>query len=248
MIQEISIIIPTLNEEYYLPELLKSIVAQDFSGKLQVVIVDGQSKDRTATVARSFSKKIPDLTVIEVKRGTSFQRNSGVEKAKYKYLLFLDADIILPKGFLNGIAKRTNPSEDFITFVLHLPIIPNFFDYLFVITMYSFVFIMQFFEPAVSGSFIFTTRKIHDKIYGFSVGAILGEDSDYGKRAIAAGARYHLYFRNYVYGSPRRARKMGRLNLIWFWIRSHMYIRKHGPVRDPDLFPYAFGEHGKFIK
>ena len=248
MITELTIIIPTLNEEHYLPVLLTSIAKQDYTGELQVIVVDGESSDRTVAVARKFQKKIRDLMITQVKKGTSFQRNRGVEKAKYNYLLFLDADVILPEGFLTRLTRSANPEEDFIAFALHLPITPNFFDYLFVVVMYSYVGIMRFLEPAVSGSFIFTTKNIHTKINGFEEGAILGEDSDYGKRAIESGAKYHLYFRNFIYGSPRRVRQMGRLRLIWFWIRSHSYIRKHGPIKDPNLFPYIFGEHGKYIK
>ena len=248
MISELSIVIPTLNEEHYLPVLLSSIAKQKFDGKLEVVVVDGQSADKTVVVAKNFEKKIQDLTIMQVKKGTSSQRNKGVEKAKYKYLLFLDADVVMPDGFLSRLMQEASPDEDFIAFALHLPITPNFFDYLFVIVMYSYVWIMRYLEPAVSGSFIFTTRRIHKLISGFEEGAILGEDSDYGKRAIAAGAKYHLYFRNFIYGSPRRVRKMGRVRLILFWIRSHMYIRKYGPIKDPTLFPYVFGEHGKYVK
>lgn len=248
MISELSIIIPTLNEQYYLPELLKSIVKQKFEGRLQVIVVDGQSKDKTVSVAKSFTNKISDLTVLEVERGTAYQRNRGAEKAKYKYLLFLDADIILPDKFLNRLASQTDPHENFIALALHLPIKPNFFDYLFVISMYAYVVVAQFYEPAVTGSFIYTTKKIHEKIHGFMEGAILGEDTDYGDRAIKAGAKYHLYLKEFVYGSPRRVRKMGRLRLMWFWTKSHMYIRKHGPITDPKLFPYVFGEHGKYLK
>ena len=99
MITELSIIIPTLNEEKYLPKLLQSIVKQKFQGKLQVIVVDGASNDNTVNVAKSFSKSFVDLQVIQTDMGISGQRNKGVAKAKYEYLLFIDADIILRKNF-----------------------------------------------------------------------------------------------------------------------------------------------------
>jgi len=38
----------------------------------------------------------------------------GAKKAKYKYLLFIDADIILPKHFLNRFLRRINVREQFV--------------------------------------------------------------------------------------------------------------------------------------
>src|ERR1700744_4037192 len=101
MINEISIIIPAYNEEKYLPKLLYSISQQDFEGKMEVIVVDGNSEDKTIDVAKSFRKKISNLSILALrKRGISYQRNRGAEKAKYKYLLFLDSDMILPQHFL----------------------------------------------------------------------------------------------------------------------------------------------------
>jgi len=57
MINELSIIVPALNEEKYLPKLLNSILQQDFKGKTEVIIVDGNSEDRTIEVTERFKKK-----------------------------------------------------------------------------------------------------------------------------------------------------------------------------------------------
>lgn len=246
MISEISIIIPTLNEEYYLPQLLQSIAIQTYTGKLQVIVVDGQSKDKTVAVAKRFVGKIKDLPVFEVQRGTSHQRNAGAEKAKYDYLLFLDADIVLPPRFLEQLAKKAQVKGDFVDFALHLPIKPNFFDYCFIAVMFSVAFVLQFFDPANSGSFIFTTKALHKKIHGFTKTAVFGEDIDYMKRGLKAGAKYHLRFLPYVLASPRRLRKEGRLRLIYIYFKSGLYFQKHGPIKDPKLFPYVFGEHSKY--
>jgi glycosyltransferase involved in cell wall biosynthesis len=246
VISEFSIIIPTLNEEHYLPQLLASIARQSYKGKLQVIVVDGMSKDKTVAVAKHFADKIVDLTVIEGQRGTSHQRNIGAAKAKYEYLLFLDADIVLPPHFLEQLARKAQAKGDFIDFALHLPIKPNFFDYCFIAVMFSIAFFLQFFNPANSGSFIFTTRHMHKRIHGFTESAVFGEDIDYMKRGIKAGAKYHLRFVPYVLASPRRLRKEGRLRLMYIYFKSGLYFQKYGPIKDPSLFPYVFGEHRKY--
>src|ERR1035437_1336418 len=103
MINELSIIIPTLNEEKYLARTLQTIVEQDYQGKLEVIVVDGQSTDNTLKTADSFKRKIKDFAMISAIKGISHQRNIGATKAKYKFLLFLYADTYLPNNFLSKI-------------------------------------------------------------------------------------------------------------------------------------------------
>jgi glycosyltransferase involved in cell wall biosynthesis len=95
MNEKISIIIPTLNEEKFLPKLLESLsyqTDQDF----EVIIVDGRSKDKTVDVARSFVGKVPRLSVVvSDKRGVSYQKNLGATKAAGEWILFIDADAIV---------------------------------------------------------------------------------------------------------------------------------------------------------
>jgi glycosyltransferase involved in cell wall biosynthesis len=111
-----SIVIPTLNEEKYLPELLKDLSQQSFKD-FEVIVVDGHSEDKTQQKAENFSKKI-QITVIPVsKRNVSFQRNTGSSQAKSHWVLFMDADNRLPKYFLEGVRYQLikNPSTDIFT-------------------------------------------------------------------------------------------------------------------------------------
>src|SRR3712207_1321738 len=96
----LSIIIPTLNEEHYLPPLLESLKSQ--RGQFEVIIVDGNSSDRTREVTEEFRKTFDHpLHVIKLEKpNLSLQRNTGVKNSRYDLLLFLDADVILPPGFI----------------------------------------------------------------------------------------------------------------------------------------------------
>jgi glycosyltransferase involved in cell wall biosynthesis len=113
LIDEISII-PTLNEAEYLPQLLDSIAEQTYGGKLQVIVVDGRSRDKTAEVARSYSGQLPDLVVLETNRGVGHQRNIGAEQAKYAYLLFIDADVVLPPRLLEQLTRKVRVNGPFV--------------------------------------------------------------------------------------------------------------------------------------
>jgi glycosyltransferase involved in cell wall biosynthesis len=113
-----TIVIPTLNEEKYLPRLLEDISKQTFPKELfEIIHVDGNSDDKTVTEAKKFSKKINLKTVIIKKRNVSTQRNKGAKLAKGKWVIFMDADNQLPPYFLDGIKYQLakNISTDIFT-------------------------------------------------------------------------------------------------------------------------------------
>ena len=91
----LSIIIPTLNEEKYLPLLLKSIKEQNVKD-YEIIISDAQSTDKTLDIAKKNNCKI----VLGGLPGKA--RNEGAKVAKGNLLLFLDADVLLGPNFLKN--------------------------------------------------------------------------------------------------------------------------------------------------
>ncbi len=112
----LSIIIPTLNEEKYLPTLLTDLSRQTYTG-FEVIVVDGHSDDQTVSKANHFIHRLPHLTVINSPiRDVSHQRNLGAQQARAEVLLFLDADNRIEPYFLLGIKYRQEQSRaDFFT-------------------------------------------------------------------------------------------------------------------------------------
>ncbi len=90
----VSVIITTKNEESYLESLLKSINDQTYK-KIEIIIVDNNSQDKTKEIARRY-------TALVFNKGPerSAQRNFGASQAKGEYLLFLDADMELEKSVI----------------------------------------------------------------------------------------------------------------------------------------------------
>jgi glycosyltransferase involved in cell wall biosynthesis len=243
VIDELSIIIPTLNEENYLPRLLQSIIKQDYQGKIEIIIVDGGSKDNTLKVANEFKEKIKDLIIVSTPKSTSHQRNAGAKIAKYKYLMFLDADTFLPKHFLSKITGKINPEEDFVGIPLLLPLDGNLIDFLYVFVAYVIIVIVSFFTPIVTGMCLLTTKRNHAKIDGFNEKAVYAEDADYGFRSIKARTKYRLYLDCYLFSSVRRRREIGRLRLSLLWVRWYFDLVIHGAITDKAKYKYAFGNH-----
>ncbi|OGG09057.1 hypothetical protein A2154_03425 [Candidatus Gottesmanbacteria bacterium RBG_16_43_7] len=106
-----SIIIPTLNEEQYLPVLLKSLAVQT-SQDFEVIIADGTSTDRTVEIARSFKNKLPKLSiVISQTANLPLQRNLGAKNASGNWLVFADADGLLLPYFIERITDFVEHSK-----------------------------------------------------------------------------------------------------------------------------------------
>jgi glycosyltransferase involved in cell wall biosynthesis len=249
MMTELSIIIPTLNEEQYLPRLLESIATQSYTGKLQIIVVDGHSEDNTLQCARSFADKIVDLRVITAKRGIGHQKNVGAARAKNEFLLFIDADVILPPLALEQLARKTRPEASFVATVMHTSEDVTLADRVFLSLVYVLLFVAWIGRvPVTNGDFMLTTKTNHRRISGFVEGALLGEDTDYGVRSVRAGAKYHFYFKPAIIGSPRRIRDMGRLRLLVLWSRVFLHVRKHGPVFPGSGIEYPFGHYNNASK
>lgn len=99
-VPELSIIIPSYNEEARLPATLERIAAYlSGSGReTEVLVVDDGSTDRTAAVAESFREKLPSMRVLSngVNRGKGFSVRHGMLEARGRMVLFTDADLSAP--------------------------------------------------------------------------------------------------------------------------------------------------------
>lgn len=97
---ELSIVIPSFNEEARLPATLAKISEYIRASKreTEVIVVDDGSRDRTAEVARAFEKEIRNLRVISNgdNRGKGFSVRRGMQEARGSVVLFTDADLSAP--------------------------------------------------------------------------------------------------------------------------------------------------------
>jgi len=97
---QISIIVPSFNEEARLPASLELIAAYVSSRNrsTEVLVVDDGSNDRTAEVAASFADRIPNLRVLRngENRGKGYSVRHGMQEARGEYVLFTDADLSAP--------------------------------------------------------------------------------------------------------------------------------------------------------
>jgi glycosyltransferase involved in cell wall biosynthesis len=97
---ELSIIIPSFNEEQRLPASLEKIAGyiRERRPNSEVIVVDDGSTDRTAAIAESWGDRIPRLRVLSngMNRGKGFSVRHGSLEAHGEIILFTDADLSSP--------------------------------------------------------------------------------------------------------------------------------------------------------
>lgn len=96
----VSFIIPALNEEQHLPACLRSLQLLERPGgevELEVIVVDNQSRDRTAAIAREHGAKV---VMVTTPGRVSRMRNLGAKESTGDLLAFIDADCELSRDWL----------------------------------------------------------------------------------------------------------------------------------------------------
>jgi glycosyltransferase involved in cell wall biosynthesis len=103
----ISVVILTLNEEATIDRCPNSITRQSFpKSEIEIVVVDGNSTDRTREIAELYTPKI----LLENRHTFGYARNLGVSSAKGKYVAFISADAWAELDWLTNI-KETLTSQ-----------------------------------------------------------------------------------------------------------------------------------------
>ncbi len=108
----ISIIIPVYNVEGYLPQCVKSIREQTYTGEIEILLIDDGSTDYSGRLCDEFSKIDERIKVYHKKNGgLSDARNFGIKKSTGSILCFVDSDDFLHKDYLQelySIKKKYN--------------------------------------------------------------------------------------------------------------------------------------------
>lgn len=227
----LSIIIPTLNEDKYLPLTLNEIKKQNFDN-FEIIIPDAGSTDKTIEIAKSFGCKIASGGL------PAKGRNEGAKAAQGDLLLFMDADnIFIPKNFLKQlITEFEHRNLDCASFPIFIQ--GDRLDR-FLYGIYNlWVEISQSFMPHAFNSMIIK-RELHQEIEGFDEDIKLAEDHAYIRKAAKVG-KFGFIKTAPIITSNRRFKKEGRLMGYLKYILAGIYIFLFGNIKT-DIFKYRFG-------
>jgi len=230
----LSVIIPTLNEQNYLPKLLTSIKRQGFSD-YEIIVADAGSSDGTVEVAGGYGCKV-------IQGGLpAYGRNRGAEVAKGALLLFLDADVVLPDGFFEkALAEYEARRLKIASFGL-VPV-PKSKKYSLLFNIFYNVPIrcLEHLLPHAAMA-ILMERAIFEMVGGFDETIKIAEDHELARRVKKLG-KYGLIKSVKIFVSPRRFEKDGGLRTYLKFLLAELYMIFRGPIRR-ELFRYQFDHH-----
>ena len=178
MLPEISIIIPTLNEEESLAGTLDSICGQEI-GK-EILIADGGSSDDTRKIAEA---RGDNCRVVSCKKqGRAAQMNEAANLAKSEILLFLHADTVLPENcqvLADAVAAVSQ----------HRDVVGGGFERVFdspscILGLTCRVGTIRSRDLGIilGDQGIFVRRDVFERLKGFDESLRLGEDLDFSRR------------------------------------------------------------------
>lgn len=107
---KISVVVPALNEERFLPRCLESIGRQDYRDEYEVIVVDDGSTDRTVQIARESGVRL----IFSGGKGTFHARQIGAEAASGEIVVQADADTTYPQNWLTRIAEHFEDCPDVV--------------------------------------------------------------------------------------------------------------------------------------
>ncbi|MBN1300256.1 MAG: glycosyltransferase [Melioribacteraceae bacterium] len=224
-----SIIIPTLNEENLLPNLLGQIVSDKLKAKYdyEIIVSDGGSNDYTVEYALKYCDKVV-VHKEKCKQNISEGRNKGAEVAEGEWLIFLNGDVIISDVDLffrlltelssdnkyAGITLKVDVEDKEKT--MSDKIFLTFYDYYF-----HFLNIVG--VGMGRGECLILSKNSFKELNGFNSNLAAGEDFDLFKRLRRKGKIYYSH-KLCVYESPRRYRKYGHLKIFFTWLANSIFV------------------------
>lgn len=238
-----SIVIPTLNEEEYLPQLLQALGKQVYRN-FETIVVDANSYDNTYQKAQAYRRSLPSLKIITThKRSVSYQRNLGAKKASGVFLVFFDADVTVPANFLEKINKEIVGRK--LTFVTtKLDSDKSMVTASIITEMTNIVFRLAktIGKPSVPGFNIVVHADSFFNIDGFNERMTMSEDQDFALRMHGRGIPLEILEEPKLTMSLRRLHTEGKLQILYKILYSNIYFALKGPITK-QIFEYQMGGH-----
>ena len=116
---DIAVIVPTYNVEDYIEKAMLSIINQNFSGKIELIIIDDCSTDLTVEKVNNVIKMNKNFNIKflqqkqNMRQGTA--RNRGIKECNSKYIIFLDGDDFFDNNALQTMFEKAEKENcDFV--------------------------------------------------------------------------------------------------------------------------------------
>lgn len=220
---KISVIIPTLNEEQNIAELIERLLV--LPERPEIIVADGGSADGTLAAAQGHAH------CISCPPGRAIQMNAGAKAATGDVLLFLHADCRLATGALQQINKALADRAvvggcfrltiDSASFILKLVALSSNLR-------------AKYGSLVFGDQGIFVRRQVFEEVGGFPEIALM-EDWEFSR---AMGKKGQLTVLNTpIYTSPRRWEKHGIWRTVWLMHKLKLlYLLGRSPAELKELY------------
>ncbi|MGA3174009.1 MAG: glycosyltransferase family 2 protein [Syntrophorhabdales bacterium] len=243
---KLSFVIPAYNEEAYLRGCLESIIGRIKKSAVhaEIIVVNNGSMDKTRERGLSF----PDVTVVdEPAKGLPRARQAGYRAAAGDLIANVDADNLLPEGWLERVFDEFSKDDSLVA--LSGPLVyhdlsrlgrlcTRFFYYIAYVSYLLTHYVLKTGGMLQGGNFVLRKSAL-ETIGGYNTDIeFYGEDTDIARRMQAAG-RIKFTFGLPMYSSGRRLAEEGVLatalryavNYLWVLTFKRPYTRMSTEVR-----------------
>lgn len=213
----ISVVIPTFMEEQYIATLLSKLA--EVEPRIEIVVVDSAGQDNTAEIAKHFTDKVYQIR----ERGIAKARNYGANHASGSLIVFLDADVKVPKNFTEKL-QETFKDAKVVGATCHImPEHGKFFEKVFFKFYNILIQTTAKFKPHSRGEFFAVRKKEFAQVGGFDESLPCLEDHDLAHRLSKLG-KFVFINDLTVYESMRRFRKIGFSKVVGTWITDYIFL------------------------
>lgn len=172
----ISVIVTTKNEESNIGNCLDSVTKQKLTtGRFEIIVVDNESRDQTRAIGLRYTDR-----VFTKGPERSAQRNYGAEIAQGRYILFLDADMMLTEGVLEECLAQCERDACAGLYIPEKIVGTGFW-----IKVRNFE--RGFYDGTCIDAVRFIRRALFLKIGGFDISFFVAEDWDLDRRLAGEG-------------------------------------------------------------
>ena len=232
---DLTVLIPARNEEKNIEKTLLSVKEQ--GQDIRIIVVDDCSRDNTAAVAErtigTSGTVIRGRSLPPGWSGKLWAMEQGLSKVNTRYVLLLDADILLKPGIVaTAINIMRKNGLDFLSLMARLRM-KNLYERLF---MPAFIYFFKLLYPfmlsnrpghfvaAAAGGFIITRTEVLRKVNAFeSISNALIDDCTLASRVKAAGFKTWIGLTRSVVSM----RAYDRINDIWHMVERTAFDQLH---------------------
>ncbi|MCL5433791.1 MAG: glycosyltransferase [Candidatus Marsarchaeota archaeon] len=225
---EISVIIPTYNEEKYIENTLKAFKNQTFKD-FELIVADYKSKDKTIEIAKKYAKVV--TTNI---KGISAGRNVGASKANGRIFVFIDADTVPSPNTLEAYHDAFKNKKIIMATCPIAPLGDNKIftkmGYFLVSVVFVKLLIHTPFTFMIGSNFVIR-KDAFNKLNGFDPKVKTCEDLDLAKRARKIG-KAKFVNNTKVYSHTRRVEKWGMLHYAIYHTNNYFRYYLHRKIKE----------------